>query len=73
MSVKKISVALVPTTALLVMLGPAEAFAATPHPAAPEKTCSMSHTLPLPDLLPESLNRLAAKALPKPACVNGWQ
>lgn len=73
MSVKKISVALVPATALLVMLGPAEAFAAAPQPGAPEKACSVSRPLPLPDLLPQSAYRSAAKALPKPACVNGWQ
>lgn len=74
MSVKKISVVLVPATALLVMLGPAEAFAAAPHQGAPEKPCSVSsRPLPLPDLLPQSAYRSAAKALPKPVCVNGWQ
>ncbi|MEV7510476.1 hypothetical protein AB0O42_24540 [Streptomyces sp. NPDC089922] len=73
MSVKKISVALAPATALLVMLGPAEAFAATPQAAVPEKVCSMSHALPLPDLLPETLLRPAVRPLPKPVCVNGWQ
>ncbi|GAA3277589.1 hypothetical protein [Streptomyces lavendulae] len=73
MSVKKISVALVPATALLVMLGPAPAFAAAPQQGAPEKVCSVSHALPLPGHLPQSAYRSAAKALPKPVCVNGWQ
>ncbi|MEU6313493.1 hypothetical protein [Streptomyces sp. NPDC047014] len=73
MSVKKISVALVPAAALLVMLGPAEASAATPQAAAAEKSCSGYRPLPLPDLLPQSLQRIAAMVLPKPACVNGWQ
>ncbi|MFD8980136.1 hypothetical protein [Streptomyces sp. NPDC059564] len=73
MNVKTISVALMPTAALLVILAPAEAFAATPHQAAPEKICSVSHPFPQPDLLPRSPHRPAVKPLPKPACVNGWQ
>ncbi|MCX5195975.1 hypothetical protein OOK31_19105 [Streptomyces sp. NBC_00249] len=72
MSVKKISVALLPTTALLVMLAPAEASAA-PQQAASHKACSATRPLPLPDLLPQSLHRPAAKLLPKLSCVNGWQ
>lgn len=73
MSVKKITAALVPTTALLVLLVPAEASAAPPRPATPEEICSMPLPLPLPDLLPQPLQRPAAKLMAKLNCVNGWQ
>ncbi|WP_326588954.1 hypothetical protein [Streptomyces sp. NBC_01294] len=73
MSVKKIAAALVPTTALLVLLVPAEASAATPRQAAPEKICSMSLPLPLPDLGAQPVHRPASQLIAKLTCVNGWQ
>ncbi|MER5806772.1 hypothetical protein ABT143_01010 [Streptomyces sp. NPDC002033] len=57
MSVKKITAALMPTTALLVLLVPAEAYAAGPGAGVPRAACALP----------------AVKALPKPSCVNGWQ
>lgn len=74
MSVKKIVAALVPTTALLVLLVPAQASAATGAPsAAPEKFCSAPARLPLPDLLAQFVPRPVAGLLPRLSCVNGWQ
>lgn len=74
MSVKKIAAALVPATALLVLLVPAEASAATGAAgAAPEKFCSAPVSLPLPDLLAQFVPRAAAGLLPRLSCVNGWQ